>query len=35
MPLGVKKSSDAVRLAEMIRDAENTVVLTGAGISVP
>jgi NAD-dependent deacetylase len=35
MPIEVKKSSDAVRLAEMIREAESTVVLTGAGISVP
>ncbi len=28
-------SRDAVRLAEMIREADSTVVLTGAGISVP
>jgi NAD-dependent deacetylase len=35
MSLGVKKSRDAVRLAEMIRESESTVVLTGAGISVP
>jgi NAD-dependent deacetylase len=33
--LELKKSSGAVRLAEMLREAESTVVLTGAGISVP
>jgi NAD-dependent deacetylase len=35
LPLGLKKSSEAVRLAEMIREADRVVVLTGAGISVP
>ena len=35
MATGVKKSRDAVRLAELIREADSTVVLTGAGVSVP
>ena len=34
MPTRVK-SRDAVRLAELIREADSTVVLTGAGVSVP
>jgi NAD-dependent deacetylase len=29
------KSLDAIRLAELIRESESTVVLTGAGVSVP
>ena len=28
-------SRDALRLAELIREAQSTVVLTGAGVSVP
>ena len=35
MAVARAKSRDALRLADLIREADSAVVLTGAGVSVP